>query len=395
MKKGFTLMELLAVIVILSILSIIVFPNVVSIINNSKENLYQSQLRELETITKNFSLEHKELLDKNHLNDTYISLESLKKSKYLEQTKISNPKTGNEMTGCMKISYNHENNQYVYQYLDIVCENDSTISGYVILYNNGFIKEEKGTIIKSAYDVIIENNKDKIYTIGNTSDGLYDVGDEYIFRGTSPYNYARLGNGGDLYRIISLNKENKTIKLIKVIPESSSYSTNNSNSFITSSVAEYLLNFITNGNLSSYSNKVVDSGKWLNGILDLSIKNMTYEVLKSTEATATVSNKLGLINISDYVIASLDTSCSKNITSTSCKNSNYLYNDLFKGKSLWTMNNSTSNNVITLEDGVINDHSLNSTIDSSYGIYPVVILKKGVTIKSGDGSSLSQAYIIE
>ena len=63
-------MEVLAVIVVLSILSIIVFPNVVDIINSSKENLYQSQLRELETVAKNFSLEHKELLDKSKVYRT-------------------------------------------------------------------------------------------------------------------------------------------------------------------------------------------------------------------------------------------------------------------------------------------------------------------------------------
>ena len=72
----------------------------------------------------------------------------------------------------------------------------------------------------------------------------------------------------------------------------------------------------------------------------------------SVENTNYVQNRLGLINVSDYVIASLDTNCYKDITSSTCKNSNYLY-DLFKGKSLWTMNNSTSGNVITLEDGVI------------------------------------------
>lgn len=382
-------MEVLAVIVVLSILSIIIFPNVVDIINSSKENLYQSQLRELETVAKNFSLEHKELLDKNHLNDSYISLENLKKSKYLEQTKISNPKNGEEMNGCMKISYNNENNQYVYQYLDIDCENDSTISGYIIVYNNNTFSIKQSNVVISAYDKIIEDSNN----ISNF--GLYDIGGDYVFRGDEPHNYVRLGTGGDVYRIVSLNKENKTIKLIKTTPESSPYSANNSNIFITSSIAEYLLNFITNGTLSNYSSKVVDSGKWLNGSVDLSVK-MTYEVLRSVEATSTVSNKLGLINVSDYVMASLNDTCSIDITNSGCKIGNYLYK-LFGTSSVWTMDSSDGGKVITIESGNIIDHTLNSSTDSSYRIYPVVILKKGVTIKSGDGSSsaTSQAYIIE
>lgn len=70
MKKGFTLVELLAVIVILSVISMLVFPNVIKIINQSKENLYQSQLRDIENVAKNFSIEHPELLDANRINVT-------------------------------------------------------------------------------------------------------------------------------------------------------------------------------------------------------------------------------------------------------------------------------------------------------------------------------------
>lgn len=392
MKRGFTLTEVLSVIVILSILSMIVFPSVVKTIKKSKENLYQSQLRELEIVTKNFSLENKELLDKNYLNNAYISLDDLKKSKYLENTKISNPKTGNEMNGCMKISYNHSTNQYNYEYVDIDCNSDNTLSGYIITYNNGFEKKEVGTIIKSVYDQILDNYNNTISIIGGTTDGLYDIDDNYIFRGNDPHNYVKLGIGGDTYRIISLNKNDKTIKLIKNTPESSSYSKNNSNEFTTSAISEYLLNFITNGNLSNYSSKVIESNKWKNGIIDLSI-NMNYDMLKSVESTASISNKLGIINISDYVIASLDSTCLSNVVSSNCKNSNYLYN-LFTTSSVWTLDNSTTGKIITIENGTIIDHTLNSSTDSSYRIYPVVILKKSISIKSGNGTS-STPYIIE
>ena len=391
MKKGYTLMEVLAVIVILSILSMIVFPSIVKTINRSKENLYQSQLRELEIVAKNFSLENKELLDKNYLNDAYISLEDLKKSKYLEQTKISNPKNGDEMNGCMKISYNHENNQYNFEYIDSDCKNDSTLSGYIISYNNGFTKEEREPIIKSVYEELLEINKDKIYIVGNTSDGLYDIGDEYIFRGKNVSNFAKIGS--DIYRIISLNKNDKTIKLIKVTPQSTAYSTNNSNEFTTSSVSEYLLNFITSGNLSNFSSKIVESSKWKNGVINI-VDGISYDNLKILESSFFISNKLGIINVSDYVIASLSNDCFNNVMSTKCIDNNYLY-DMFKSSNVWTMDNSETGKVITIESGTITNHTLNSSSDSSYGIYPVVMLKKSVAIKSGDGSSSSKAYVIE
>ena len=112
MKKGFTLVELLAVLVILAVVSMLVFPNVVKIIADSKEKLYQSQMRDIESVGKNFAMDHTELLDANHINPTYVTVDALKYSGYLEIDKISNPKTGEEMNGCVKIDYNETNNQY-------------------------------------------------------------------------------------------------------------------------------------------------------------------------------------------------------------------------------------------------------------------------------------------
>ena len=391
MKRGFTLIELLSVIIILSILSLIIFPNVVKIINKSKENLYQSQLRDLEIVTKSFTLENKNMMDKNYLNNIYVPLSTLKKSKYLEDGTIKNPKNGKEMNGCMKISYNYETNQYNYEYIDSDCTKDTSLSGYIITYENELVKKEVNPIT-SAYDKILENYSKIISIIGGTVDGLYDIDDEYIFRGNNPNNYVKLGNGGETYRIISLDKNDKTIKLIKVSPESSSYSKNNSNEFTTSSISEYLLNFITQGNLNKYSSKVIESNKWKNGIIDINT-TMNYQVLKSVEATSSVANRLGLINVSDYVISSLDNTCINDIINPSCKNNNYLYN-LFTSSSVWTMDNSTSGKIITIENGVVTNHTLNSSTDSSYRIYPIVILKRSVTIKSGIGTS-SSPYIIE
>lgn len=391
MKRGFTLMELLSVIIILSILSLIIFPNVVKIINKSKENLYQSQLRDLEIVTKSFTLENKNMMDKNYLNNIYVPLSTLKKSKYLEDGTIKNPKNGKEMNGCMKISYNYETNQYNYEYIDSDCTKDTSLSGYIITYENELVKKEVNPIT-SAYDKILENYSKIISIIGGTVDGLYDIDDEYIFRGNNPNNYVKLGSGGETYRIISLDKNDKTIKLIKVSPESSSYSKNNSNEFTTSSISEYLLNFITQGNLNKYSSKVIESNKWKNGIIDINT-TMNYQVLKSVEATSSVANRLGLINVSDYAISSLDNTCINDIINPSCKNNNYLYN-LFTSSSVWTMDNSTPGKIITIENGVVTNHTLNSSTDSSYRIYPVVILKRSVTIKSGTGTS-SSPYIIE
>ena len=373
MKKGFTLVELLAVLVILAVVSMLVFPNVVKIIADSKEKLYQSQMRDIESVGKNFAMDHTELLDANHINPTYVTVDALKYSGYLEIDKISNPKTGEEMNGCVKIDYNETNNQYHYN------------------YENGLQKKEQN-ILLSAYETILKNYENLISIIGGTTDGLYEIDDEYIFRGSNPNNYVKLGASADSYRIISLNKKEKTIKLVKITPESSSYSTNNSNAFLESSVSSYLLNFITAGNAKDMQDKIVDGTKWKNGIIDLS-ENMSYEVLKSVEATSTVSNKVGLIQVSDYIVSSLDSTCLANIASSNCKNSNYMAT-LFGKNAVWTMDNSSSGKVITIENNIITNHTLNTTSDITYRIYPVFYLKRSASISSGNGTS-SSPYIIK
>lgn len=391
MKKGFTLVELLAVLVILAVVSMLVFPNVVKIIADSKEKLYQSQMRDIESVGKNFAMDHTELLDANHINPTYVTVDALKYSGYLEIDKISNPKTGEEMNGCVKIDYNETNNQYHYNYENTDCSKDSSLQGFIITYENGLQKKEQN-ILLSAYETILKNYENLISIIGGTTDGLYEIDDEYIFRGSNPNNYVKLGASADSYRIISLNKKEKTIKLVKITPESSSYSTNNSNAFLESSVSSYLLNFITSGNAKDMQDKIVDGTKWKNGIIDLS-KSMSYEVLKSVEATSTVSNKVGLIQVSDYIVSSLDSTCLANIASSNCKNSNYMAT-LFGKNAVWTMDNSSSGKVITIENNIITNHTLNTTSDITYRIYPVFYLKRSASISSGNGTS-SSPYIIK
>lgn len=391
MKKGFTLVELLAVLVILAVISMLVFPNVVKIIANSKEKLYQSQMRDIESVGKNFAMEHPELLDSNHINATYVTMDALKYAGYLEVDKINNPKTGEEMNGCVKIDYNEVNNQYHYNYEESDCSTDTTLQGYIITYQNGLQKKEQNTLL-SAYETILKNYENLISIIGGTTDGLYEIDDEYIFRGTNPNNYIKLGTNADSYRIVSLNKKDKTIKLVKVTPESSAYSSNNYNSFLDSSVASYLLSLVTSGNAKDVSDKIVDGTKWKNGMLDLN-ESMSYEVLKSVEATSTVLNKMGLIQVSDYVISSLDSTCLNNVMSSNCKNSNYMAT-LFGANAVWTMDSSTSGKVITIENGVITNHTLNAATDITYRIYPTFYLKRSASISSGTGTS-SSPYIIK
>ncbi len=107
--KAFTLIELLAVIVILSIIAIITVPVITSSITNSKDNLYN---RQVDMITN---------AAERYVNDnamtftgTEIAVSELKSEGYLKNETIKNPKNGSAMNGCVKISVSGKKYTYTY-----------------------------------------------------------------------------------------------------------------------------------------------------------------------------------------------------------------------------------------------------------------------------------------
>ena len=90
-KKGFTLVELLAVIVILGIILAIAIPNILNVINNSKEQAYESQKRFIIDAAKKYVMANQNLVFEN--NVATITLIDLKNEGLLPST-IKNPRDG-------------------------------------------------------------------------------------------------------------------------------------------------------------------------------------------------------------------------------------------------------------------------------------------------------------
>ena len=95
MKKGFTLVELLGVIVILAIISMIAVPLIDRSINKSDEDLYNTQINQLVKAAKNYYAEPENIdgLPQGDGDSVTVPLEALQKGGYLP-TKVDNPKTG-------------------------------------------------------------------------------------------------------------------------------------------------------------------------------------------------------------------------------------------------------------------------------------------------------------
>lgn len=122
MKKGFTLVELLAVIVILGLLIAITVPITMNVLNNARENTSQRQIENIEKASKNWFLKANVNLD-NSSQSVVVTLARLLKDGYIEGNTVKSISTDKEMNGCVVIRYS--SNQYSYKYKDSGCKCDS------------------------------------------------------------------------------------------------------------------------------------------------------------------------------------------------------------------------------------------------------------------------------
>lgn len=114
MKKGFTLAELLGVIIILGLLAVVTMPIVTGIIKDSKEETYKKQVNIIETVAKEWGVENNEMLPEE--GTKIISLDTLVDSGKIQNSNIIDPRDDSKMSGCVIVSYNSEYNQYEYKY---------------------------------------------------------------------------------------------------------------------------------------------------------------------------------------------------------------------------------------------------------------------------------------
>lgn len=117
-NKGFTLVELLAVIVILGVLAGIGYTSVSSVIMTSKERAYNEQVASIIKAAKDWAVEHtEELPEINSVGgcntQKEITVTALVNGGYLEKNPID-PRNNTNMTGNIIISC--QNHQYQYEY---------------------------------------------------------------------------------------------------------------------------------------------------------------------------------------------------------------------------------------------------------------------------------------
>ena len=123
-KKGFTLVELLTVIILLSLIALITTPVIIGVLGSSKQNLQTEQYKIIEKAAERWGMENLNKLPNS--GSCYINMGELQS--YLSNSEnIKDPKTGKTLDGVVKIT--KTGNQYKYEYI-------STLTGYHCGGNN-------------------------------------------------------------------------------------------------------------------------------------------------------------------------------------------------------------------------------------------------------------------
>ena len=135
MKRGFTLVEVLVVIVIIGLISLVAYPSILSVIRDAKNDAYESQVKIVEKAAQEFAVSNPLIVPDISMNDGIcscsskcISIDKLADSGYLALDEVKNPKRGIltggvEITCSCKAGASCNTCKYEYKYNEkITCE---------------------------------------------------------------------------------------------------------------------------------------------------------------------------------------------------------------------------------------------------------------------------------
>lgn len=118
-NKGFTLVELLGVLIVLGVLAAIITPTVAGTLKKSREKAYEKQISTLENAAKKWGTENVDQLpDIGSSKTVAVSFNTLYTTGQIQNEKIIDPRTKESLKGCILVSYNNDYNQYEYNYSD-------------------------------------------------------------------------------------------------------------------------------------------------------------------------------------------------------------------------------------------------------------------------------------
>ncbi len=118
MKKGFTLIELIAVVAILGLIALVVYPAIGSVIKNAREETYNDQVDVIINAAKEWSTDIKNVAKLTSDGSAYeLTVQTLIDEGYIKNNEIKDPRNSEKnMDGTVLIRYNKEIKSYDYTY---------------------------------------------------------------------------------------------------------------------------------------------------------------------------------------------------------------------------------------------------------------------------------------
>ena len=110
MKKGFTLVEILAVITIIGVLALLTVPAIDSIIRENKKETLEVQKNQIIDSLKEYAASNALWLD----DTTIITLGDLKKSGFIDKD-VRNPETNECFKNSTKLKIRRQDNSFIYE----------------------------------------------------------------------------------------------------------------------------------------------------------------------------------------------------------------------------------------------------------------------------------------
>lgn len=386
MKKGFTLIEMLGILIILSVIILVSLPSIIQTNRNTKQS-------EIDENKKTIFM----------AAETYIELDkdasaNLKKNKYY-YVKLTTLVTEGLLSSNLKNPGNNLEKTIVEDVWWVEARMNNGSVNYSLVNENPYEAEIKEG--QMVYSVILEKNeviRDKMGASVN----------RYIYTNSNPNNYVKFNN--EIWRIVAL-EEDKTIKLVRdEFLTKSDGSTNirigTSNTISTSTELISYLNSTYLNSMSPSAQRMIVSHKFNTGTFNLSGLTSSSKLVGSggIEVASSITTKVGLLNPSDYIQASANSECNigtsytHSTTEDPCLMNNYLY----KGARWWMMHPATSGNVVMNEGDNTdlnaacsqatatqkNKDGINSFPSTCLAkVRPVIYLSKDITIASGSGSN--------
>lgn len=144
-NKGYTLVELLAVFVVLGVMIMISVPIISGVINTSKEKSYNEQVKILEDATRTYMSRNSKELPSYENTHKCITVEKLKSDGFISNKNIKNPvgKTENHeekdefFNGGVLVSYIKD--KYTYKYVDDCGSEEFVVNSVVYSVNRSNI----------------------------------------------------------------------------------------------------------------------------------------------------------------------------------------------------------------------------------------------------------------